>query len=483
MTEIRVPKAYTYIYDIVRAVKAGVKIPISEFNLVGGRKSAKTTTIILLWALLCLHCNPKDFGWIALRKLESNAVELWNDIQRVLDAYEIPYTTTKRPYTITVNGNTLRVLFLNGNNRKNEGARLSGLSRFGSVKYAFIFFEERFQFEEDDIKSVLEACRSISAIKQEVQYIVFNACNPWAKSSPYIEYCSKHLAWNTNILKTTGSQSQVITIKVGEGLEKKVLFHYTNWRVAREYLGESEIKNILDTWNLDRKRASTVDWGLPGYEKGAIYTHLLGTIQPAIYQEHEYMLAGGDYGWGTTATAGKTVFHFGGATLSVGNEGVDIYGEYVQDNRVVDKAPNKVASEVVDFYVNCMRDYCNRIGWSSPFPLKVRVDNAAIGFIQWLNVETEKRRITWLKFIKCKKFPINDRIVITQSIMSRHLLRLNHNVSLLKQEMELAQFEDKAEMKRANINDHALNSFEYFLEPVMYKLANTSLIMKGNKIW
>lgn len=47
MERIVLPKGYEYFYDIVRCVRDNKPIP-DEFNLVGGRKSGKTTVYILL---------------------------------------------------------------------------------------------------------------------------------------------------------------------------------------------------------------------------------------------------------------------------------------------------------------------------------------------------------------------------------------------------------------------------------------------------
>lgn len=49
-------------------------------------------------------------------------------------------------------------------------------------------------------------------------------------------------------------------------------------------LQESVIKNLTETWMIDRQRAMTTDLGLPGYEWGAIYTHLLDRIGIPIIQ-------------------------------------------------------------------------------------------------------------------------------------------------------------------------------------------------------
>lgn len=81
---------------------------------------------------------------------------------------------------------------------------------------------------------------------------------------------------------------------------------------------------------------------------------------------------------------------FGGATIE---NGIDIYDEYVQCNHTVTKSPNQVASEIVQFYINAMREYTSKNGFGAPFPISVRVDNAAVGFIQILNNEAARFRV------------------------------------------------------------------------------------------
>lgn len=480
MIQIKFAKPYTYFWDVVRKVVKGERVDGDEFNLVGGRKSAKTTTLILLWAALSLLA-PDDVGFICFRNYQNSAKDMFEDTIEILEAYEIPYKSIKNRLAITVNGNTIRFVGLNSNT-KTKSAKKAGLPRFGNVKYGFMFFEERFEFEERDVRSAIEAVRSIG--NQETQYILLNACNPWAMGSEYIKYCSKIQTWNINILKETGSQIGRYEVPVGEGKTKTVIMHYTNWRANKEFLGESEILSILDTWNFDKRRAATTDWGLPGYEDGAIYTHLLNNLGKAIYQEHTWLYGGGDYGWGRNANTGQTAFLFMGISLE---SGIDIYGEYIQDNHNIVKSPDMVAKEVVLFYVNQMRDYCNRVGWASPFNLTVRVDNMNVGFIQLLNKEAQEKSVYWLRFVKCSKFPVQDRIEIVLSIMYQHKLRLGENVKVLKQEMELAHYEDNDTQKRVKKHDHCLNAFEYGIENVMYKFATEHNIInlkkKIGKIW
>ena len=474
MIKINIPSPYQYFLDLVKIIQAEGKLPIDEINLVGGRKSGKTTTVELFFALLCLlKC---DVGLAAVRNMVKDAEELQNDFTNTFDAYQIDYNILQRRNTVSVNGTDIRILGVNSNSKKSQSARKAGLAKFGNVKYIIVFFEERFEFNELDVKAVKEAIRTINPENNDTQYLYINACNPWAKSSEYISYCASYQGWNVKILKETGSQIKQVDQHLGNGLVKRALFHYTNWRVAKQYLGESEIKNILDTWQTDPKRAATVDYGLPGYELGAIYTDLLNNLGKAIYQEHTHLLGGIDIGWGTHSSASKTVAHFIGWSEG---EGMDLYGEYVQDNRVQPKAMDQIAREIVEFYYKHMSEYCSRNGWAAPFPLKVRVDNMSVGVIALLNTTARTLGVHWLKFIKCCKFPVNDRIEITRSAMYRHQIRLADNVTLLKQEMELATYEvNSSSQKRTKENDHSINAFEYAIEPIMGKIARENKLNK-----
>lgn len=482
MVPIRIPDEYSYFWDIVRCIKNGEKLLVDEINLVGGRKSAKTTTKQLIDAFIAM-LGLDYVGFASFRNEVQDSEELLNDYCETFDAYEIPYKLNKSKKIIQIANSKIRVFGLN-NNRKGNKAKKSGMTKFGNVKYIIAFFEERFEFSETDVQAAKEAMRSINPDNTNVQVLIVNACNPWAKSSPYIQYCGKYQTWDINKLKTTGSQIGFYNIDIGEGKVKRTIFHYTNWRVAKNYLSESEINQILDTWNIDKKRASTTDWGLPGYEEGAIYTHLLNNLGRAIYQEHQYLTGGMDYGWGRDERSGKTAAHFIG--YSIGN-GIDVYGEYTTNNHTRVKTPDQVVDEVVKFYYEQMKMYCNNVGWASPFNLKVRVDNASVGIIALLNNQARKYKLSWLQFVKCRKFPVNDRIEIVCSAMSRSQLRLGPDVKLLKGEMELSYYEDTETQKRAKDNDHSINAFEYGIEPFMYKIAKdtglTRLAVKGEAKW
>lgn len=484
MRQIVVPDEFSFIWEILDCIVHRKKIPIDRYEGVGGRLAGKTTAFILLIALICIFCPGRRFGFALARNEVQDVKEFIENFEQTFAVYDIECKIISSKNRIVVNGHVIKFVGLN-NNRKSQQGKKSGFSGFGDVEGYIVWFEERFQIAEKDAIAFESAIRPIVLPGEKTPWsLILSTCNPWAKGSPYIQYCSKHMTWDINILKTKGSQSKIVDIDLGEGRTERVLFHYTNWRVAKGFIPEVKIKQILSIWQYDKRLASVSDYGLPGYEEGAIYTHVLNNIGNAVWQEHEYMLGGGDYGWGRDAANGKTAFYFMGWSH---DKGCDIYYEFVSHNHEIVKTPNQVAEAVVMFYLNSMRDYCNRVGWASAFNMRVRVDNMAVGIIQILNDVARKYKLSWLSFIKCKKFPINDRIEVTLSMMGRQRMRMSPNIKLLKQEMEMSYYEETQTQKRAKVNDHGINGFEYAFEDVMHKEArlngNTEVSMRKSKIW
>lgn len=460
----------------------GEKIPVKYIDLMGSRSSGKSVACFALLIIICQLFTPQYVGMCGFRASQNDSKMLLDDFVNTLESYDINYTTHASKGTVKLFEHSLRFYGLNSM-RGGNCAKKAGLPRFSNVKYVIIFFEERFEFSNEDISSVKQAIRSTNP---DTQFIYLSACNPWSKEHEYIKELLSFQPFDINVMKTTGSQIGIYeyTLKdesTGIEIKEKRLIQYTNWRILRDILPKQTITTILNTWKENKTRAATVDYGLPGYEEGAIYTHLMHCIGPAQYIEQEYLLCGVDYGWGRTSDTGKTVAIFGGATI---DGGIDLYNEYVQSNHHVEKSVNQVAKEIVEFFINSMGDYTNACGYSAPFPISIRVDNANVGVIQMLNNTASMYRVNhWMKFIKCKKFPVDDRIEITLGLMGIQKLRFSNKIKLLKSEMETAYYEDGATRKRVKKDDHALNAFEYAIEPVMYKLSKNINSLVGKKIW
>lgn len=468
---IKVVDCYSWVYDIVRAVALKKSVPVDEINLVGGRKSAKSKSMQILFALLASLPTDSRIGLCSLRLGKENSAELYADFEQTLEMLEIPYSANKGKMEFRFKtGRKIRVLGLNSMSRSQ--AQKSGLANFGELDYLFIYFEERFEFSTTDFSAAREAIRAVG----DYQVIIINVCNPWAKSNEYIQYCSSNMEWNINKMKTTGNQVGIFETEDYETKIKTIkLFQYTNWRVAQNVLSKAEIAGIKDTWNIDRNRALTTDYGMPGYEWGAIYTHLLNKIgQPILQQDPTHIIAGVDFGWSSSSNGGKTAAVFGVATREVG---IDIYGEYHHDPAVKPLSPDQVALQIVEFFKKQMVEYCFKIGREVPFYTKVKVDNMVVGFIQILNNVTKKLGLHhWLHFTKCAKFPIVDRIDIQQAIMGYQKFRMDSNCIHLLREFEISHYKEKVEKReRAKGEDHTLNAYEYGMENVMYMFAKELL--------
>lgn len=421
-------------------------------------------SVQILFCLLAMVNVP--VGLVAVRANKDGASELFQEFSNSVELNNVKCRISKSEMKIKTKNNDIRVIGLNS--MSNYKAKKSGLANVGQVKYLFIYYEERFEFTTEDYLAVREAIRGIG---KNIQTICINVCNPWAKSNPYIQYCERYMKWNRAVLERTGNQFGIFEeINKETGLVSRKLFQYTNWRVAREVLQESVIKNLSDTWLIDRQRALTADLGLPGYEWGAIYTHLLDKIGiPTLQSEPQWILAGMDYGWSTEAKGGKTACVFGVGSLEYG---IDIYSEWIHDPAKQPLGPDVIADRVVEYYIDQMSQYLSRLNRSLPFMTKVRVDNAAIGVISLLNQSARKKgHHNWLSFIPCKKHPITDRIDIQQALMSKGLFRMDNNCLMLFRDFEAARYKSEVEKRdRVKENDHCLNAYEYAIEPCMYSL-------------
>ncbi len=462
---LKIVEGYQYLYDVIKIMlKRGV-VPFNELNLVGGRKSAKSVSIqatigmIINLPIRCAH--------FAFRASEKAANELFNDIRETLKSFEIPFKSNKIDKTINGKFGEIRVIGLNSLSKMT--AQKAGLSRVGNVDYIIKYFEERFEFETKDYQALQETVRGMNP---KTQMITINVCNPWAKSSPYIKYCASFQPWNQAILEKTGSQFGIYTETDPEtGDTYTRVFHYTNWRIAKEVLSKSEIAELKNTRYIDRNRAVTTDLGLPGYEFGSIYAHLLSKISPPLLQaDGQFYVAGMDWGWSQRDNGGKTVCNFGTANLE---NGVDLLYEYVHDNAKKPRDTDSVCQEIVRWYKDVVADYGRRVGLFAYPRITVRVDNMNLSVIEILNkysrIEGSNK---WLRFTRCMKYPIQDRIELTTALMGGLWLRIDSkNCANLLEEFEMSYYEEVETQKRVKKNDHSINAFEYGIEQVMYKLA------------
>ena len=471
---------YSWIYDVYKAVELGKGLIPDEANIVGGRFSGKSVSIQILFYLLA--SLPFKVGLVAVRASKDGAKDLFNDFVETWEGFGFQFSANKSALTLKVGVNTVRVVGLNS--MSSSKAKVSGFPRFGGVDYVFKYYEERFEFSEVDFNACQEAFRGMG---NKCKMVTINVCNPWASSSPYIRYCKSFLDWDIKKMKTTGNQFKVV-----DDFDKQTeistvkLFQYTNWRVAKSVLSPSKISEIQYVWRTDRNRAQTVDYGLPGYEWGAIYTHLLHKIAPAVInREPQWIIAGMDYGWSAATNGGKTACVFGTASLSTG---IDVLAEWVHDPSLRPLGTDVIADNVVKFYIEQMKDYVYKLNRTLPFYCKVRVDNSAVGVITLLNQSARKFGAeNWLSFVPCTKQPIVDRIDVQQAIMSAGMFRMHNQCNALLSDFEQAHYKEEVEKRdRAKGSDHVLNAYEYGIEPCLRQFARQlrpSAITRKDALW
>lgn len=168
---LKIIPAYSWMYDIVKCVLEGKRIPLDEINLVGGRNSAKSVSVQILFCLLAMVNVP--VGLVAVRANKDGASELFQEFSNSVELNNVKCRISKSEMKIKTKNNDIRVIGLNS--MSNYKAKKSGLANVGQVKYLFIYYEERFEFTTEDYLAVREAIRGIG---KNIQTICINVCNP-----------------------------------------------------------------------------------------------------------------------------------------------------------------------------------------------------------------------------------------------------------------------------------------------------------------
>lgn len=464
-------KEYQWFNDLVKLAYYKKPWPLSLVTIVGGRFSGKSTAVQVFIALLC-QIEHINLGIVFFRASKEMAKELFDDIVSTLQSFDFQFKSVASRLEITINKTTFKVIGLNS--MSSYTAKKSGFARFANVDYIIKIFEECFEFSPTDYKAINEAIRHNKMSNKTPSYITFRVCNPWARNNWVIEECERFQPFRMEILKETGNQIGIYDYYDQETqLSTKMLFQYTNWRVVREHLSDNQILTIKQYWQTDKNRALVADYGMPGFEFGAIYTSELHKIAEPFYSSDPcYFLVGMDYGWSQTKEHGKTAVVF--ATGSPSN-GIDIYSEFVWDNSQIPIEPNQLCQRVINFIKNEVEDWMYKMNEIYKPNINVRVDNSNVGIIALLNnTAAQYGYHKWLSFSPCKKYPTEDRISAVLALLGSGKFRVNQvRCKNLIRELEFSHYDDKGDKKRIKENDHSINAMEYGFEPIMHKWFNS----------
>ena len=465
------------------------KLPIDKICILGGRASGKTSAAE---EFVLKACDLYDKDGIQVK------VSVLCFRKQLMDLGELfeQYTNELMRFNVTPNviKSTLRYEFDNGNsvkfkamgNRQNKMS-LSGLAQ-SKGEYIIVVKEEAYEFTDADNAMITQAVRGNNP---NCKLLTINIANPWFPKTKFINDCMVQFPYDEVILKDKGFQASIKEVQRG-GYKEKVLYIWCNWRAIKEALPEWKIHNILETYITDPNNAKTADLGTPGICGSSVYGHLLGGVSEALWVPHATIAGGGDYASGSSKGSGKTAFVFGAWDCK---DKIDVLGEFVWDVRMKGDNDFIVAQAIVDWYIQMCAKYTKLTGIpiNNYFPLIVRVDFSASAFIDILNNEAQKRGIaSWMGFVPCSKYSIEDRIFITRAKMSDRCLRISKECETLLTELQLAQYkETNTKNVRADDNDHCINAFEYMIEDDMYNMLrgdpsqyNNILSKRGiKKLW
>lgn len=466
-----IQKVYSFFNDLLKMMSEHKKLPIDVIHLIGSRGSGKT------YAGLDFVCNACDLSDKDGKSIETSAYiirrekgdvpELWDQYLQGLEQIESsPYIIKSERKWEFPNGSSVKFKGLKAkNSMKIVGAGMSN----ATGEYIISVYEEAFEYEDRERAFFRQAVRGNNPA---TKFLEINICNPWFPRSKYLAFCIKHFPFDENQLLKNGYQIGIKKIEVVEGVWETHLFCYTNWRAIKDILPQWKIAGILKTYQDDPMNAKCADIGVPGISSGAVYGDLMSYITQPKWFAHEYIVGGGDIGVGHSRMSGKTSFLFVGIDT---NGYCDVYDEYIWDNKHINKDGFLLAQEIIEFYIQCRKNYFDNTGVliGEDRPLIVKVDNSEKSFIDILNAKCVEFGVeNWLSFIPCAKFEINDRIHITRYLMSLGRLRIDTKCENLLTELELSMWDDKisTKLKRVNDNDHSINAFEYAIEDFMYEM-------------
>lgn len=474
-------KCYGYFYDIIKQMVNYEKLSVNVINISGSRKSGKSYAgqefAVIATHLFGIDRKPIPVSVYGLRYYREDMDELREEFEQTLDRFSVNYARNKQKgiYELAY-GNKIRLMGLKS---RNKIVVKAGMARTERDKYIIIIVEEAFEVKSQELQSFMEAVRGNS----DTQILVIKICNPWSIKSDYVAFLNTHQKFDKLTLKKEGQQIALKDVMLEGGYLSKEIFHYTNWRVAdREgKLSKDDVAGIMKAYQVDVKRAETADLGMPGYEGQAIYAYLLDKVADAMYVQHDRLLGGIDVGYGVSAKSGVTSAVILG--FSDNTREIDVYSEWVHDNKINQIDPIVQVKMIVDWSTKAYQEYTLRSGRQIR-SVQFRVDLSDCATISMLNSEAMYRGLRWLSFVPCIKQPIQDRVNIIKYAMSRKMLRISKSCKNLLKELEIIEWEKKkaGELKRENNNDHSINSFEYALEMVLYGIIRPEDAIEQNRM-
>ena len=256
-------KEFSYLNDIITNIINKKPIPY-ELNLSGSRKSGKTYSVNEMCCKLMIIPNTRIRIYSFRNEKQDIEQSIWEEALSSFEDLEIPIHINRAYRRLKWNKNMWTFHGINDKNKRK--VKLSGLAGANRYDYIICILEEATEFTQEEVLSIKEAIRGAKNI------IYIAVANPWAITNDFVRYCDQNLPFNDKEMIENSKQFL---------MKKDKIFHYTNWRV-NEYLPLVDQRGLLEVQNISPHRARTVDYGLPGMEKGTIYAHAMNKVSGII---------------------------------------------------------------------------------------------------------------------------------------------------------------------------------------------------------
>ena len=431
-----------------------------DIHLNGGRKSGKTYRALdfVAKAIIMLKNNVDAY---LFRWLRQDSEYLFNEVQwqveHILGQTIKPQNINLSRRIIKINGNLIQTLGVHSSTTRKK-VELAGLTRAKGKKYCILVLEECYEFSESEILDIKHAVGGYD------NFITIYISNPNTLDTPYLQRIHKVFEHNENELKTKGYQFLV---------KDKVIYFYNNWRI-NNFLSDSDIKTISDTWEIDKERAKVVDWGIPGVESGVIYANELRFINIRDFKDlprAQTISVGIDWGDGDLETSSATTLMI----LGIGNNNADIVlKEYYWHNKWGYKSvylrAKEMLSMVKDFFSNFDYKYFRNIG------VDIILDTGLYSERDILELVAAELGISsWVSFKFALKNLERTRINIRKYKLATNRYYVNKECIYHLQELNLQKWDlehkDKQGLpKQLDSNNHTTDALDYAISYNQYDI-------------
>lgn len=464
---------FTYLYEIVYWLLDEVDFTHDEYNLSGSRYSGKTFSVAMILPILfaiALKKNKK-VAIYGFRKLNKDINDLVKEVyESFISAgfqdytdFNLKYPNKQADFRFKGTKSFIRVMGVYSNS--NDRIPLKGLSRSEIKGFDLII-----EWEEEANELTQQEFQAITfAIGNAKKRIKITTCNPDNIYQYHIEYMNNRVPYNLEIMKKNNEQIKSI-------IENNILklFHYSNWKLNKQYLSENIINNLAELKVLDPIKAQSWYDGVPSVLTGAIFARILNLVKTQLDFQPYYFRAGLDIGMATSITGHPTSAHIG--FLNQTKTKAHVYKEYFHSNAsfagqhaMQYKDTFQLAHEIINFYLNVAYEFPRM----KQTRLIVTTDygNGGQAFIDVANKILKDKYITWLSFnaVIKENYYIRDRIDWLTAVLIKGIVSIDwNNCPNTKRQLGLIQWLTKPKLENNNNQPQMLDLHDDTFDSICY---------------